>query len=98
VGTPEDYLNAALALAGAEDPIAPGASVAPTARLTRTVVWPGATIGARVTLDDCIVLGVAVPEGFTASRAILAAPDFLRDGDQATTVRGVACFEIEPGG
>lgn len=74
VGTPGDYLDACLHIAVTEG--APGdvvvekpwttgsrtAVIDPSARLTRSVVWPDATVGAGAVLDRCVVLsGVNVP-------------------------------------
>ncbi len=66
VGTPRDYLDAALALAGrggGESVVEAGAAVDDAARLDRSVVWAGARIGARRrSSSDCVVAGdVAVP-------------------------------------
>jgi NDP-sugar pyrophosphorylase family protein len=97
VGTPADYLRAALALTAAPGSpvVEPGADVAPSARLRRSVVWPSAAVGDRVELDDCIVLsGARVPSGFRAAGAILAAPSLVRPGDRAEIQDGVAVFPL----
>jgi NDP-sugar pyrophosphorylase family protein len=99
VGTPEDYLRAALSLrtatAGAESVIVPGASVDPSARLTDSLVWADARISANAGLDECIVAGpVDVPAGFTAKRAVLMPASVVREGDRASIKNGVATFEL----
>jgi NDP-sugar pyrophosphorylase family protein len=94
VGTPRDYLAAALALtAGAA--IDPGALVAPGARATRSVVWAGAAIGANAVLDECIVTGVNIPAGFTARRSVLVPASVCQDDDRVPRVGDIACFTID---
>lgn len=98
VGTPADYLDAALTLAGhaGGSAVEAGALVDSSARISRTVVWPAARIGACVRLDECIVAGpVAVPDGFTAARQVIVPASIVRAGDAAEIVEGMACFPIE---
>ena len=95
VGTPRDYLAAALTLTGG-NAIDRAAPVAPGARVTRCVVWSGAAIGANAVLDECIVTGVSVPSGFTARRSVLMPASLRRAGDRARVVENLACFEIDP--
>ena len=72
IGTPRDYLDACLELAGTTLVAPASAHVAPSACLSRVVLWEGAEIGARASLDDVVVgRGVRVPAGFTAARAVL---------------------------
>lgn len=70
VGTPRDYIAAALAVTGAGSAgnvIEPGARISPTARLHRTVVWANAAVGDAVDLDECVVTNKArVPDGTKA--------------------------------
>lgn len=94
VGTPRDYLAAALALAGGAT-IEPGALIAPGARVTNSVVWAGAAIGANAVLDECVVTGVSVPPGFTARRSVLVPASVCRDEDRVQRVSEIACFEID---
>ena len=72
VGTPRDYLDAAVALAGgdAASLVEPGAAVESTARLHETIVWREASIGAHAHLTRCIVVRGRVPEGITATEQI----------------------------
>lgn len=72
IGTPQDYLEACLAVSGTTL-VAPGsARVAPSARLSRVVIWEAVEIGADVTLEDVVVgHGVQVPAGFRCARAVL---------------------------
>jgi len=56
VGTPADYLDAVFSLAGEDVVIEEGGVVAPSARLQRCVVWPGAHVGPGTVLTDCVVL------------------------------------------
>jgi NDP-sugar pyrophosphorylase family protein len=76
VGTPRDYLDAAIALAAAERTslVEPGAVVDPSAMLERTIVWPGARVGQGARLTECIVAsGAAVPPETKAHRRIFLA-------------------------
>jgi NDP-sugar pyrophosphorylase family protein len=94
VGTPSDYLEGALALAGGRSAIEPDARVDSSARVTRSIVWPGASVGANAALDDCIVTNVTVPPGFTARRSILMPVGARRNGDAAREAAGLLVFEI----
>lgn len=80
VGTPADYIEASLYIAGTEgatgdvvieqpwEPDSRAAVIDPTARLTRCIVWPDSVIEADVELDQCVVLSRArVPAGLQAS-------------------------------
>jgi len=91
VGTPRDYLQAALE-AGDEAPI--DTVVDPTARVTRSVVWPGSQIGAAAELESCIVAGASVPARFQASRSVLVPAAVVRPGDRARVSDGVAVFAL----
>ena len=94
MGTPADYLDASLALTRGDD-AAPGDAIAPGARVTRSVVWPGATVGEHAVLDECIVTDVHVPAGFQARRSVLIPAHLRRDGDTATEVAGMLVFPID---
>ena len=72
IGTPRDYLDACLRLSGAGAVIAPTAQVAPTARVTRSVIFEHAEVGAGAVLESVVVAGgVRVPEGAAASCAVM---------------------------
>lgn len=95
VGTPADYLDVALRLAGQPEgaAIEPGADVDPAAILTHVSVWPGATVAAGATLHNCIVAGNAqVPRGFRASDAVLVPESVVRADDDVDVRDGVAVF------
>ncbi len=94
VGTPRDYLAAALALAGSAT-VDPRAVIAPDARVTTSVVWPGAAIGAHAVLDECIVTNVNVPPGFQAKRCVLVPASVWQPGEKAIIVGEIACFQID---
>jgi NDP-sugar pyrophosphorylase family protein len=100
VGTPRDYLDAALSWTTAADgAIDAGAAIDPRAHVTRSVVWDGARIGAGASLDRCILAGgVSVPEGFVAHDAVLVPAETARPGDAARVDRGVAIFPLAPRG
>jgi NDP-sugar pyrophosphorylase family protein len=96
VGTPRDYLAAALAFAGGEGPVVEsGAAVHPSAQLTRTVVWPDVRIGAGVVLDDCIAAGpVAIPDGYQARHRILIPSALARPEDPADRTADLASYPL----
>ena len=74
IGTPADYHATSLELAALEGDrlVSPDADVHPSARVTRTAVWPGARVPATATLEDCIVCdGVEIPEGARYQRVAL---------------------------
>ena len=73
IGTPAGYLASSLTLAGAAaaESVAPGSplvgsrtTVAPSARLVRSVVWEDVEVGDDAWLTECVVTdGVRVPAG-----------------------------------
>lgn len=68
VGTPADYLETALAIGRAEGAppvqVARGSRIDPSARVTHSVIWEDATVGAGAILDRCVLAdGVRVPAG-----------------------------------
>lgn len=84
IGTPADLLQTSLDLAAADGrPDAPwwgrNARVDATARIVRSVLWDDVTIGAGVTLTECIVAdGVTIADGASYNRcAIVRGPDGL---------------------
>jgi NDP-sugar pyrophosphorylase family protein len=88
VGTPRDYLQAALALAG---PTRGQTS----AGVSGCVVWPEARIGTGVRLSRCIVAGpIAVPDGFAASDRILFPAALATPADKATLVADMAVIGV----
>ncbi|MEO7189674.1 MAG: NDP-sugar synthase [Vicinamibacterales bacterium] len=94
VGTPRDYLDAVLRVRGDAAPIA-APTIDPSARLTRTVVWPDARVGADVQLDSCIVAGaVVLPAGFSAQSSVLVPASLVTDGDIVEIRGDVALFAI----
>lgn len=93
VGTPRDYLTAALSLSGGGNAIEPGALIHPTARLSGSVVWAGATIGPGAVLQNCIVTDVAIPDAFHAQDVVIVPPAVARPED-ATIAGNVATFPL----
>jgi NDP-sugar pyrophosphorylase family protein len=68
VGTPSDYLRAALAIAAGEgisaQQIGPGSRVDRTARIVDSVIWDNVNVGAGAVLERCVVAdGVTIPAG-----------------------------------
>lgn len=82
IGTPADYLRTSLTLATAEGHadrlIGKACRVAPTARLTRTVLWDEVTVGDDAELIDCVVGdGARIPPG-TRLRGCAVVPAGVR--------------------
>jgi NDP-sugar pyrophosphorylase family protein len=94
VGTPADYLATALAIADGAT-IEAGAVIGPGARISRTIIWPGATIGENAALAECIVTNVEIPAGFQAERAVIVPASVCRANDNAQLVEGIALFPME---
>lgn len=96
VGTPRDYLDAAIRLAGATgNAIEASARIATGARLQRSVVWNGAWIAAGATLDRCVVTsGVRVPADFRTSNAVLLPASLARASDPFAVRDGIAIAPI----
>ena len=93
VGTPRDYLAAALRQPGAlpESVIVPESS-----QLTRCVVWPGVVIEEHVRLEDCIVAGQArVPCGLDARTAILVPATIARPDDRMRLHDELAIYPLD---
>ena len=68
VGTPADYLDAALTIAGREEYRAPqigsGSRVDQTARVIDSVIWDNVAVGAGARLERCVVAdNVKIPAG-----------------------------------
>jgi NDP-sugar pyrophosphorylase family protein len=94
VGTPRDYLAAAL-----QQPQAVRAGqIAASARLTRSVVWPGVTIEDDVVLEDCIIAGpMRVPRGLEAHTGVLIPAAWARPGDRMRRHDEVAIYPLDIG-
>lgn len=87
VGTPRDYLQAALAVAGRT----PGTDNG----LVRSIVWPEAHVPDDARLEECIVAGpVTLPSGFHARRAVLVPASVLQPGEQVETAGNAAVFPL----
>jgi NDP-sugar pyrophosphorylase family protein len=75
IGTPSDYLDACVSLAGAADDASlRGARtvVAPDAALRSTVLWDDVRVGSRVRLTRCVVMsGASIPDHFTADSQVI---------------------------
>ncbi len=89
VGTPRDYLRAALTFADDADRAARGP------HLRRTIVWPEAMLAADVELDGCVVAGpVRLGAGFRGRDAVIVPAALVTSGDRATVQDGVALFPL----
>jgi NDP-sugar pyrophosphorylase family protein len=81
IGTPSDLLETSLALASAAGregrPMWGGRiEVAPTARVTRSLLWDDVTVGADAALHECIVAdGVTIPDGARYERCAIVMTD-----------------------
>jgi NDP-sugar pyrophosphorylase family protein len=87
IGTPADYLDTSIHLAGLEGDCLAGGSridIDPTAAVVRTAIWDDVRIGAGAELMDCIVCdGAVVPAGARYQRcAILPAAGCTPTGKQ----------------
>jgi len=85
VGTPRDYLKAAI-------PEAPLPGVHLPATVRRSMIWPDSSIGPDADLDECVVAGVNVPAGFRARQAVLVPASVVRPEEAVQIVGGVAVF------
>jgi mannose-1-phosphate guanylyltransferase len=82
VGTPRDYLNAALA-------------EAPPAGLNHAVAWSNASVPSDAMLDECIVAGpLVLPSGFRASRSVIVPASVLKPHERVPTIGEVALFPL----
>lgn len=90
VGSPAEYLRTSLAMNEKRGPV-----VAPDARVERSVIWPGATIGAGASLDECIVTAIDVPPGFQARQSVLVPASLCRPGDRARVTGDIASFPLD---
>jgi NDP-sugar pyrophosphorylase family protein len=81
IGTPADLLETSLSFAAAAGrPERPkcgtNVRVAPTARVTRSVLWNDIVVGDHATLTNCVVAdGVQIPKGATFTNAAIARAD-----------------------
>lgn len=94
VGTPADYLATALAIADGAT-IEAGAVIGPGARVSRSIIWPGAAIGEHAVLDECIVTNVEIPAGFRAQRALVVPAAVCRHNDTARVLGDIAIFPMD---
>ncbi len=76
IGTPREYLDTSLALAGARVVAGPGVEIAPTATVDRCVLLDGARVEAGARLRGVVVEeGTSVPGGFEAAECVLLPSD-----------------------
>jgi NDP-sugar pyrophosphorylase family protein len=76
VGTPADYLDAALAVGRLEGVPSPqvgrGSRVDPSARVTDSVIWEDVDVAAGATLERCVLAdGVRIPSGRSFSNCAI---------------------------
>lgn len=94
VGTPRDYLAAALRQPGGG--LAGSVAVPESATLTRCAVWPGVVIGDNVRLEDCIVAApLSVPDALEARSAILMPATAALPDDRMRVQGEVAIYSID---
>lgn len=94
VGTPRDYLEAALSLSGPR-PKAQGRRPEAEGASGRTVVWPEALVDPGAVLTECIVAGnIEVRAGFNARQAVLVPASVVKTGDRAQVRNGIAVFPM----
>lgn len=80
IGTVADYVrtNEAIAAAEGTSPWTQGrnARIAPSARVTRSIVWDDVTIGEGASIEGCVVTdGVTIPPGAQYSNSAIVATD-----------------------
>lgn len=95
VGTPRDYLRAALE----EIKASAWRAEAPPARRrpghTDSIIWPDARVASDVVLEECIAAGpVVLPSGFRAKRSVLVPASVLRPDERVPTIGDVAVFPL----
>ena len=84
VGTPSDYMRTSAALDPSATTHGRLARIDPSARVTGSILWDEVEVGARATVDGCIVTdGVRVPAGATYTRAMLVRADGAGDARPA---------------
>lgn len=94
VGTPADYLAAALAV-GTPPPGHARARRSVVDALSRTVVWTSARCAPDVRLRNCIVAGdVTLPMGFEAENAVIVPVSIVRAADAVEHRGGAALFPL----
>lgn len=95
IGTPRDYLAAALR----QPDVLPADLVVPeTSRITRCAIWPGTVIEEHVRLEDCIVAGgVCVPGGLDVRTAILVPASIVRPSDRVRVHGDLAIYPLDVG-
>ena len=99
VGTPQDYLEAALSAGDAfpaGNVIEAGAAVDASARLTSTLVWPDAVVGPGAVIESCIVAGAVIPAGYHARRSTLVPASAARADESAAARDGVLALPFGP--
>jgi mannose-1-phosphate guanylyltransferase len=93
IGTPRDYLAAALRQPAA---LPEGVTVPESSRLTRCAVWPGVVIEDHVRLEDCIVAGpLHVPCGLETGAAILVPASVARPDDRMRVQGDLAIYPLD---
>lgn len=95
IGTPRDYLTAALRQAAS---VSADVVVPETSHLNRCALWPGTVIEDNVRLEDCIVAGaVRVPNGVDVRTAILVPSHVVRPGDRMHLHGDLAIYPLDVG-
>ena len=105
IGTPADYLATSLAFARAEAPaemlqppalVGAGATIAPSARLIRTILWDDVEVGDEASLTDCIVAdGVRVPSGVRWHRQVIVPAGCCEPRADDTRVGGLLLAPVD---
>jgi len=83
VGTPRDYLEAALEATGSPLPF------------RGSIVWPTAHVDPGADLDGCVVAGdVTLPANFTARASVIVPSSVVRAGEIVPSVGNAAIFPL----
>jgi mannose-1-phosphate guanylyltransferase len=101
IGTVADYVRTSETIAAAEGSTAwtvgRNARIAPSARVTRSIVWDDVTIGEGASLEGCVVTdGVTIPPGASYSRSAIVLADGLTPREGERIEGGLLISPVEP--
>jgi NDP-sugar pyrophosphorylase family protein len=99
IGTPASYLDTCVRMSQGDPAqlLESGAQIAPGARLSNTVCWPGALIEDDVELSSCIVCsGAFVPRGSRYHRSVLLPAEAVPAGPHDYREGALTVSPIDP--
>jgi NDP-sugar pyrophosphorylase family protein len=100
IGTAADYLGTSLTVAARESAHGPltgqDCSISPLARVDRSVIWDRVTVGAGVSLTECVVADdVEVPPGLAFTRRALVRRADVTPGPHDTEVGSMLVTSLD---